>query len=94
MKVDHEGNGHCFEINESNFNKLSKRGILFNQMVEPYLVLSDGSKWKLMLYHYVDHGNNLFTEENATYCNDLGLYSRLGEIQNYQYNDQYEYYVI
>lgn len=94
MKIDNQNNAHPFEINELNTNKLTKSGILFDQIVEPYLTLSDGSKWKLMLCHYVDNGRRLFTSSNATYCNELGLYSRLNEITNYSYDNKYEYYVI
>ena len=94
MKVDNFNNSHPFEINEFNINKITKTGILFDQIIEPYLTLPDGSKWKLMLYHYVDYGQNLFTSSNASYCNDLGLYSRLNKIQNYSYDGKYEYYVI
>ena len=47
-----------------------------------------------MLFHYVDGGNNLFTSSNAAYNNGFGLYSRLRDIANYTYNNQYEYYVI
>ena len=47
-----------------------------------------------MLYHYVDGGNNLFTQSNATYCNNFGLFSRLKDIANYIYDGKYEYYVV
>jgi hypothetical protein len=56
--------------------------------------LADGSKWQLLLYHYVDNGNNLFTSANATYCNDFGLFSRLAWINNFTYDSKYEFYII
>lgn len=73
---------------------ITKTGIFKGQIVEPFLTLADGSKWKLMLYHYIDKGNNLFTTSNATYCNDLGLYSRLININDFKYDNKYEFYVI
>lgn len=95
MRIDPHKNIHNFELNENApYNKLTPTGMLEDNMVESYLTLSDGSKWKLMLFHYVDGGNNLFTSSNATYCNEWGLYSRLSEITNYQYDGKYEYYVI
>lgn len=94
MKIDKQANIHPFETNEDKYNKITKTGILYNNIVEPYLTLPDGSHWKLLLYHYVDGGKNLFTQSNATYCNELGLYSRLKDINNYTYNDKYEFYVI
>jgi len=94
MKIDNLQNIHTFELNENGTNKLTKTGILYNNIVEPYLTLPDGSNWKLLLYHYVDNGNNLFTKTNATYCNDFGLYSRLKDVNNYTYDGKYEFYVI
>lgn len=73
---------------------ITKTGIFNGQIVEPFLALTDGSFWKLMLYHYTDHGDNLFTQSNATYCNDFGLYSRLKDINYYTYDNKYEFYVI
>ena len=74
---------------------ITKTGIFNGQIVEPFLTLADGSNWKLMLYHYVDQGNNLFTKTNATYCNDFGLYSRLAYINDIKYDSsKYEFYVI
>ena len=95
MSIDNFNNIHTFELDEIlGQNKITKTGIFKNYMVEPYLILKDGSKWKLMLYHYVDNGNNLFTSSNASYCNDIGLYSRLKDIDNYTYNGIYEFYVL
>jgi len=94
MRVDNLQNIHTFELNENGTNKLTKTGVLYDNIVEPYLTLPDGSNWKLLLYHYVDGGNNLFTETNATYCNDFGLYSRLKDINNYTYDGKYEFYVV
>ena len=93
-KVDNLGNLHTFELNEYSINKLTKTGILKDNIIEPYITLSDGSHWKLLLFHWVDHGNNLFTSTNASYCNDFGLYSRLNEADNYTYNSKYEFYVL
>ena len=73
---------------------ISKTGILTSEIVEPFLELPDGSNWQLLLYHYNNKGTNLFTEANAGYCNDLGLYSRLNWIDNFIYNNKYEFYVI
>ena len=94
MKIDNLQNIHTFELNENGTNKLTKTGILYDNIVEPYLTLPDGSYWKLMLFHYVNNGTNLFTSSNATYNNGFGLYSRLRDIANYTYNNGYEYYVI
>lgn len=73
---------------------ISKTGILNGLAIEPFITLADGSKWQLLLFHYVDKGNNLFTSSNATYCNDWGLYSRLKWIDEFIYNDLYEFYII
>lgn len=73
---------------------ISKTGILSSQLIEPYLTLADGSNWQLLLFHYVDGGNNLFTPANCEYCNEPGLFSRLQWIDNFQYNGLYEFYVI
>lgn len=94
MSIDNNQNIHIFESNENKVNKLTKSGILYDGITESYLTLSDGSNWKLLLYHYVDYGNNLFTSSNATYCNDFGLYSRLQDINKYIYDGKYEFYVI
>lgn len=73
---------------------ITKTGIFKGDIVEPFMTLSDGSKWQLIMYHYVDKGANLFTQSNATYCNDLGLYSRLAWINEFTYDSKYEFYVI
>lgn len=73
---------------------ISKTGVLTSQIIEPYMTLPDGSKWQLLLFHQVNKGTNLFTSSNCGYCNDYGLYSRLKWIDNFQYNNLYEFYVI
>ena len=75
---------------------ISKTGILKgNQLIEPFISLPDGSKWQLLLFHYVDGGNNLFKSSNCNYCNDFGLFSRLKWIDNFTYGENgYEFYVI
>lgn len=73
---------------------ISKTGILNTNIIEPFISLADGSKWQLVLFHYVDNGNNLFTQSNATDCNDWGLYSRLKWIDEFKYDNKYEFYVI
>lgn len=93
-KVDNRQNLHTYEFNENGSNKLTKTGIFKNYAIEPYKTLPDGSYWKLMLFHYVNNGTNLFTSSNATYNNGFGLYSRLRDIANYTYDSKYEYYVI
>ena len=93
-KIDNKGNLHTYEFNENGSNKLKKTGIFYNYAVEPYMQLSDGSCWKLMLFHYVDGGRNLFTSSNATYNDGFGLYSRLRDINNFKYNNKYEFYVL
>lgn len=73
---------------------ITKTGIFNGQIIEPFLILPDGSQWKLLCYHYIDHGNNLFEKEKAGYCNDWGLYSRCQYADYYKYNNTYEYYAI
>lgn len=73
---------------------ISKTGILKGQIVEPFISLPDGSNWQLLLFHMVENGTRLFTQENATYCNDWGLYSRLKWINEFTYDNKYEFYVI
>ena len=73
---------------------ISKSGILTGNIIEPFISLADGSNWQLLLFHYVDHGNNLFTSSNCGYCNDWGLYSRLKWIDSFIYNNKYEFYVV
>lgn len=68
---------------------LTKIGIWDGKIVEPFLTLSDGSNWQLLLLHYVDNGNNLFTRDNAIDCNDFGLYSRLKWIDDFTYDNKY-----
>ena len=73
---------------------ISKTGILNGLAIEPFITLADGSKWQLLLFHYVDKGNNLFTSSNVTYCNEWGLFSRLKWINEFKYNNLYEFYII
>ena len=73
---------------------ISKTGIFQGNLIEPFIVLEDDSKWQLLLFHLVDNGTRLFTQSNATNCNDFGLYSRLKWIDNFTYNGDYEFYVI
>ena len=94
MSIDNLGNFHVFELNENSTNSLTKSGILKDNIIEPFISLSDESKWQLLLFHYVDNGNNLFTSTNAAFCNDFGLYSRLQYIDNFIYDNKYEFYVI
>ena len=94
-KIDNKANFHTYEINENSTNKLTKTGIMYDNMVESIMTLPDGSHWQLLMFHYVDNGNNLFTKNNALYCNDFGLFSRLQYIDNFKYTDTtYEFYVI
>lgn len=73
---------------------ITKTGQLNGNIVEPFITLADGSKWQLLLFHYVDYGNHLFTQSNATNCNDWGLYSRLKWVDEFKYDNKYEFYVI
>lgn len=73
---------------------ISKNGILNGKIIEPFITLSDGSKWQLLLYHYINSGANLFTADNAGYCNLPGLYSRLNWIDSFILNSKYEFYAI
>lgn len=74
---------------------VSKPGVLQGEFVEPFITLSDGTKWQLILFHYVDHGDHLFTEQNAGYCNEYGLFSRLQYADAFQYSDEkWHFYVI
>lgn len=93
-KVDNKGNLHTYEFNENSSNKLKKTGVFYNYATEPYIQLADGSCWKLLLFHYIDNGTNLFTSSNATYNDGFGLYSRLRDIDKFIYNNKYEFYVI
>lgn len=93
-KIDNKANFHTYEINENGTNKLTKTGIMYDNMEESIMTLPDGSHWQLLMFHYVDNGHNLFTRDNAAYCNDFGLYSRLRDIDGFKLNNQYEFYVI
>jgi len=93
-KIDSRANFHTYEINENGTNKLTKTGIMYDNMEESIMTLPDGSHWQLLMFHYVDEGRNLFTRDNAAYCNDFGLYSRLRDIDGFKLNNQYEFYVI
>lgn len=73
---------------------ITKTGIFNGQIVEPFITLSDGSKWQLICYHYIDHGNNLFTSSNAGYCNDFGLYSRCQYADAFKYGNLWEFYAV
>lgn len=74
----------------------SKKGIfnIDNGITESFITLPDDSQWQLLLFHLVDNGNRLFTSSNCGYCNDFGLFSRLQWINNFQYDNKYEFYVI
>lgn len=91
-KIDKQANFHTFEISENDTNRLTKTGIMHDNMEESIMTLPDGSCWQLLLFHYVDNGNNLFTSSNATNCNDFGLFSRLKDINNFKIGTQYEFY--
>ena len=93
-KIDNKANFHTYEINEHGTNKLTKTGVMYDNMVEPFITLSDGSYWQLLMFHYVDDGKNLFTSSNANNCNDFGLFSRLKDIDGFKLNNQYEFYAI
>ena len=77
----------------SNLN-ITKTGQIKGIAVEPFITLEDGSKWQLICYHYIDHGNNLFPKEEAGYCNRLGLYSRCKWADEFIYDGKYEFYAI
>lgn len=94
MFVDNKGNTLPFELSENSSNYIEKTGTLNDDIIEPFITLSDGSNWQLLLFHKVDNGTRLFTSSNATYCNNYGLFSRLAYINNFTYNNKYEFYVI
>lgn len=94
MFMDNKNNMLPKELNEEKLSQLNKQGILYNNIIEPFITLPDGSKWQLILFHKVDNGTRVFTSDNATYCNEYGLFSRLAYINDFTYNDQYEFYVI
>lgn len=73
---------------------ITKTGIFNGQIVEPFIILADGSKWQLICYHYIDHGNNLFLKEEAGYCNKPGLYSRCQYADAFKYGNLWEFYAI
>lgn len=73
---------------------ISKSGTLSGNIIEPFISLADGSNWQLLLFHYVDGGNNLFTSSNAQDCTEWGLYSRLKWIDSFTYDSKYEFYII
>lgn len=93
-KIDNQANFHTYEINENNTNKLTKTGIMYDNMIESIMTLPDGSHWQLLMFHYVDNGKNLFTSTNASNCNDFGLFSRLKDIDSFKIGNQYEFYAI
>ena len=70
---------------------ITKTGILNGYNIEPFLVLEDGSIWKLLLFHSIENGTNLFTSADAGFCNKPGLFSRLNYIDNYIYDGRYEF---
>ena len=94
MFIDNNGNILPFELSENNSNYIEKTGTLNDDIIEPFITLPDGSNWQLLLFHKVDNGTRLFTSSNATYCNNYGLFSRLAYINNFTYNNKYEFYVI
>lgn len=73
---------------------ITKTGIFNGQIIEPFITLSDGSKWQLICGHLIDGGNHLFTSTNAGYCNDYGLYSRCQYADAFKYGNLWEFYVI
>ena len=93
-KIGNKADFHTYEINESGTNKLTKTGIMYDNMEESIMTLPDGSHWQLLMFHYVDDGKNLFTSSNANNCNDFGLFSRLKDIDDFKLNNRYEFYAI
>lgn len=73
---------------------INKQGVLTGEPIEPFITLPDGSSWRLMMFHYIDKGTHLFTQANAQYSNEWGLFSRLKYIDDVKYNNTYEYYVL
>lgn len=94
MSVDRANQLHTFELEEADDVKTLQQGILTGNVVEPFVTLDDGSHWQLLMYHYVDKGNNLFTQSTALDCNKFGLFSRLAYVDDFVYDDKYEFYVI
>lgn len=74
--------------------QITKNSLLKSDIVEPFLELSDGSKWQLICAHLINAGNRLFTKANAGYCNDYGLYSRCQYADVFVYDSKYEFYVL
>ena len=73
---------------------ISKTGTLHGNITEPFMTLSDGTNWQLLLFHQVDNGTRLFTSSNAGNNTEWGLYSRLNWIDKFKIGSQYEFYVI
>ena len=74
---------------------INKQGILNSgNPVEPYIILPDGAIFRLILFHVVEKGTHLFTQSNAAYCNDWGLFSRLQYADVLKYDNRWEYYAI
>lgn len=94
-KIDNKSNIHTYEINEHGANKLTKTGTLYDNIDESTIMtLPDGSHWRLLMYHLVNGGKNLFSSTNCMECNEFGLFSRLKYIDNYMFDNKYEFYVI
>ena len=75
-------------------SNINKQGQLNGYIVEPFITLADGSYWRLICGHYIDHGNNLFTSSNAGYCNEPGLYSRCAMADAFKFGNLWEFYAI
>lgn len=75
-------------------NNITKTGTWNNLIVEPFITLSDNSKWQMLLFHQVNNGTNLFTSATAPYNNQIGLWSRLKWIDLFIYSSKYEFYVV
>jgi len=44
-KIGNKADFHTYEINESGTNKLTKTGIMYDNMEESIMTLPDGSHW-------------------------------------------------
>ena len=75
-------------------NNITKTGTWNNLIVEPFITLSDNSKWQLLLFHEVKNGTNLFTASTCSYNNEIGLWSRLKWVDLFSYSSKYEFFVI
>lgn len=75
-------------------NNITKAGTWNNLIVEPFITLSDNSKWQLLLFHEVKKGTNLFTASTCSYNNGIGLWSRLKWVDLFSYSSKYEFFVI